>query len=80
MGDAAIEAKNVFLPLIDNHQTMKTHGIVQLFTVPHPSKLVERNYHSEKAPWIRSKFRNRAETIRNKKFVKNLLNFNFIKD
>lgn len=65
-GEAAVEAKNVCLPIVDTQQTMKTHGIVQLFTVPHPSKLVDRSYHNEKAPWIRNKFRNRSDVSRKK--------------
>ena len=38
-GDAAIVAKNVCLPLVDNHDTMREYGVVQLFTVPHPAKV-----------------------------------------
>lgn len=63
-GEAAIEAKNVCLPLIDNHQTMRPYGIVQLFTVPHPSRAIDKVYHSEKAPSIKNKSRNKTEFVR----------------
>lgn len=56
-GEAAVEAKNVCLPLIDNHQNMRPYGITQLFTVPHPNRAVDKIYHSEKPPKIKNKFR-----------------------
>lgn len=56
-GDAALEAKNVCLPLIDSNQAMKTHGIVQLFNVPHPTRSIDKTYHSEQAPIVRNKYR-----------------------
>lgn len=56
-GDAAIEAKNVCLQLIDANQSMKTHGIVQLFNVPHPVRSISRIYHSEQPPLIKNKHR-----------------------
>jgi hypothetical protein len=49
-GDAAVENKNVCLPLIDDHQTMKTHGIVQLFSVPHPKRILNKYYHGRNPP------------------------------
>ncbi|CAF0855447.1 unnamed protein product [Brachionus calyciflorus] len=60
-GDAAIEAKNVCLPLIDNHQSFKTHGIVQLFNTPHPVRCVDKVYHGERPPNIKNKYRNSDE-------------------
>jgi WD repeat-containing protein 81 len=62
-GEAAIEAKNVCLPLIDNHQNMKPHGIVQLFSVPHPIKGNEKIFHSEKPPKIKNKYRSNKDMV-----------------
>lgn len=56
-GDAALEAKNVCLPLIDNNQAMKTHGIIQLFNVAHPVRSIDKTYHSEQPPFVRNKYR-----------------------
>lgn len=51
--EAALEAKNICMPLIDNHQSMKPYGITQLFSVPHPYKVYDKSgYHSEKMPKI----------------------------
>ena len=45
-GEAAVVAKNVCLPLVDNHENMRPYGIVQLFTLPHPSKLSKYDKYS----------------------------------
>ena len=37
-GEAAVKSKNVQLSLVDRHEDMKRHGIVQLFLKPHPAK------------------------------------------
>ena len=52
-GQAAIEAKNVCLELIDGHKTFTDHGIVQLFSKPHPERVcTPTKYISAKAPEI----------------------------
>ncbi|XP_039258407.2 WD repeat-containing protein 81-like [Styela clava] len=37
-GADAVEAKNVCLPLVDNHTKQTNRGIVQLFNAPHPKR------------------------------------------
>jgi hypothetical protein len=69
-GEAAVEAKNVCLPLIENHQTMKPHGIVQLFILPHPNRAIDKVYHSEKPPRVKNKSRMRQD-----QFVSQVLAF-----
>lgn len=41
-GKHAENEKNVCLPLVDNHTSMRKHGIAQLFTAPHPEKRMFR--------------------------------------
>lgn len=38
-GTPALKSKNVCLPLVDDHTSVHNHGMVQLFTHPHPHKL-----------------------------------------
>lgn len=45
-GDAAVEAKNVCLQLVDGHRHAENHGIVQLFTRPHPARLLSSQNNS----------------------------------
>lgn len=38
-GSAAVQCKNVNLRLVDNHTGVMNHGVVQLFTEPHPHRI-----------------------------------------
>ncbi|KAL8618351.1 hypothetical protein ACOMHN_047423 [Nucella lapillus] len=38
-GKASVLAKNVYLQLVDGHQGLRSHGIMQLFSQPHPTRL-----------------------------------------
>lgn len=39
VGSAAEKAKNVYLHLVDQHETISNHGVVQLFIQPHPKQI-----------------------------------------
>lgn len=54
-GQAAVEAKNVCLELVDGHTDFTGHGIVQLFTKPHPIRRMVTKYASAAAPDLLSK-------------------------
>ncbi|XP_043478579.1 WD repeat-containing protein 81 isoform X1 [Leptopilina heterotoma] len=49
-GSAAIKSKNVCLQLVDNHTSLTNSGVVQLFTQPHPQKIVPSPYWSKTPP------------------------------
>uniref|UniRef100_A0A1I8PJA0 BEACH domain-containing protein n=1 Tax=Stomoxys calcitrans TaxID=35570 RepID=A0A1I8PJA0_STOCA len=53
-GKAAIKAKNVCLPMVDQHKNLCQRGIVQLFTHPHPSKRNTSPWFSRQAPRIQN--------------------------
>ncbi|XP_034939157.1 WD repeat-containing protein 81 [Chelonus insularis] len=53
-GVAAIKSKNVCLQLVDNHTRLTNSGVVQLFTQPHPQKIVPSPYWSKTAPRLRT--------------------------
>lgn len=52
-GSAAVKAKNVCLQLVDNHTGLTNSGVVQLFTLPHPQKIVPSPYWSKSPPRLR---------------------------
>lgn len=49
-GVDAVEAKNVALPLLDGQNSFMKHGITQLFSDPHPQKIVKSD--SNKRPSV----------------------------
>lgn len=49
-GSAAVKSKNVCLQLCDNHTYLSSSGIVQLFTQPHPQRLLLSPYFSRIPP------------------------------
>ncbi|KYN05036.1 WD repeat-containing protein 81 [Cyphomyrmex costatus] len=53
-GFAAIKSKNVCLQLVDNHTDLINSGIVQLFTQPHPQKIIPSPYWGKVPPRLRS--------------------------
>ncbi|XP_035732370.1 WD repeat-containing protein 81-like isoform X3 [Vespa mandarinia] len=53
-GSAAVKSKNVCLQLVDNHTTLTNSGIVQLFTQPHPQKIMPSPYWGKVPPRLRS--------------------------
>ncbi|XP_076671390.1 WD repeat domain 81 isoform X2 [Andrena cerasifolii] len=55
-GSAAVKSKNVCLQLVDNHTSLTHSGVVQLFTQPHPQKIIPSPYWCKIPPRLRSSF------------------------
>ncbi|XP_076179817.1 WD repeat domain 81 isoform X2 [Ptiloglossa arizonensis] len=55
-GSAAVKSKNVCLHLVDNHTSLTNSGVVQLFTQPHPQKIIPSPYWCKIPPRLRSSF------------------------
>lgn len=53
-GSAAVKSKNVCLQLVDNHTDLTNSGVVQLFTQPHPQKIIPSPYWGKISPRLRS--------------------------
>lgn len=53
-GSAAVKSKNVCLQLVDNHTDLTNSGVVQLFTQPHPQKIIPSPYWGKVPPRLRS--------------------------
>ncbi|XP_036144900.1 WD repeat-containing protein 81 isoform X2 [Monomorium pharaonis] len=53
-GSAAVKSKNVCLQLVDNHTDLTNFGVVQLFTQPHPQKIIPSPYWGKVPPRLRS--------------------------
>ncbi|XP_014261643.1 WD repeat-containing protein 81 isoform X1 [Cimex lectularius] len=51
-GQAAIRSKNVCLQLVDGHKDLTGFGIVQLFSYPHPHRLMASPYWGKTPPRI----------------------------
>ncbi|KAM0737071.1 WD repeat-containing protein 81 [Formica fusca] len=53
-GFAAVKSKNVCLQLVDNHTDLTNSGVVQLFTQPHPQKIIPSPYWGKVPPRLRT--------------------------
>lgn len=70
-GNAAIKAKNVYLSMVDGHQTLCKHGIVQLFTHSHPPKQYQTVWTSKTPPRIYTQNENRRRLSRSTEDLSN---------
>ncbi|KAF8785971.1 WD repeat-containing protein 81-like [Argiope bruennichi] len=50
IGPSAVKSKNVCLPLVDCHTYIRNHGMIQLFSHPHPHKLSKSIFSRSVAP------------------------------
>ena len=64
-----MKAKNVCLHLVDQHTHPTTHGVVQLFNVPHPKRVAKSYYMGPKPPVIKAKRAQPAESATANKVV-----------
>uniref|UniRef100_A0A8D9AX21 WD repeat-containing protein 81 n=1 Tax=Cacopsylla melanoneura TaxID=428564 RepID=A0A8D9AX21_9HEMI len=59
-GTAAVKSKNVCLQLVDNHTHLTSHGIVPLFSTPHPQRLTPSPYFGKNPPRLTAIYRPRS--------------------